>query len=83
MKLTNDNINRVWDKLINTAVTTNSQKTFNVTLPLNINGEVWEAYTADVSNRDILFYCNQGVATYFVDTYGEKHTTELFTWEKD
>ncbi len=82
-KLSTDNINRAWDKLINTAVSTNTQKSFNVCLPLNVDGETWEAYGAEVSHRDILFFCKQGTATYLVDTYGEKHTTELFDWEKD
>ena len=80
--LSKDNIQRAWDKLIKTAVETNTQKSFNVTLPLEVDGETWESYGAEVSNRDILFFCKQGTATYLVDSYGDKHTTELFDWKK-
>lgn len=82
-QLTSDNIQRAWDKLIKTALTTTTQKSFNVTIPLQVDGETWEAYGAEVCDRDILFFCKQGTATYLVDTYGDRHTTELFDWTKD
>lgn len=61
-----------WHKLINAAVNSVSSKSFNVSLKLDINGETWDAYGAEVSYRDILFFCKQGSATYVVDTYGDR-----------
>lgn len=80
---TTDNVKRAWDKLIDTAIKTNTQRSFNVSLELTIDGETWNAYGAEVSNRDILFFCKQGTATYLVDSYGDKNTVELFDWSKD
>ena len=80
---TKDNIDRAWTKLIDYAVNDKPQKEFNVTIPIQVNNETWDAYAAAVSHRDILFYCKQGTATYLVDSYGDKNTVELFDWEED
>ena len=80
---TQDNIDRAWNKLIETAVKTKTQRTFNVTLLLRVNGETWKSYNADVSHRDILFYCDKGTCTYLVDSIGDKHTVELFDWNEN
>lgn len=82
-KIDPKSIDRAWDKLISTAVKTEKQKSFNVTLPLIVNGERWTTYGAEVSHRDILFFCKEGTATYLVDTYGDKSRAELFDWSKD
>lgn len=79
----NKNEQTCWDKLIQTAVTTTKQKSFNVSLPLKIENEIWNAYGAEVSNRDILFFCKEGTVTFLVDTYGNKNHCELFDWSKD
>lgn len=78
-----ESIDSAWTKLIETAVKTKTQKSFNVKLPIQIDGETWTTYGAEVSHRDILFFCKQGTATFLVDSYGEKNTVELFDWSKD
>lgn len=83
MKQDKNNQAQAWKKLIETAVSTNKQKSFNVTMELKIQNETWSAYGAEVSHRDILFFCKEGTATYLVDTYGDKNTVELFDWSKD
>ena len=81
-KQTRDNTDKAWKKLIDTAVRTNSQKSFNISLELEVDGDTWNAYGAEVSHRDILFFCKEGTATYVVDSYGDKNTVELFDWER-
>lgn len=80
---TRDNQQKAWDKLIEHAVSGKKQKSFNVSLDIQVSGETWHAYGAEVSDRDILLFCDKGTATYLVDSYGDKHTTELFDWSKD
>lgn len=82
MEQTQDNIQRAWSQLINHAVNGKKQRSFNVSLDLSVNGETWKAYGAEVSHRDILFYCDKGTATFLVDSYGDRHVTELFDWEE-
>ncbi len=82
MKQSSDNTKRAWDKLIEHAVNGKSQKSFNVTLEITVDNETWTTYGAEVSHRDILFFCKEGTATFLVDTYGDKNTTELFDWER-
>lgn len=82
MKQTPDNTQRAWNKLIETAIKTNKQKSFNVSLEFEVDGETWQSYGAEVSNREISFYCKQGHAIFLVDSYGDKNTVELFDWEK-
>ncbi len=75
-------VQAAWNKLIETAITTKSQKSFNISLPLKIRGETWQSYGAEVTYRDILFFCKQGTATYLVDSYGDRNTVELFDWSE-
>ena len=69
--------------LIDTAVNSSEQREFNVTLEVKIEGETWKAYTAYVSHRDILLFCDKGTATYLVDSYGDRHIAELFDWNRE
>jgi len=69
-------------ELVELSTKVNKHKALNVNIDLEINGETWKAYHVDVANRDLLFACDKGTCTYFVDTYGTRHVAELFTWEK-
>lgn len=82
MKQSTDQTRKVWAKLINHAVSNKPQKSFNVSLELSVNGQTWKAYGAEVSHRDILFYCDKGTVTFLVDSYGDRHVTELFDYEE-
>ena len=46
-----------------------------------VNGENWDCYTAAIGYREFTLYCNQGTATFFVDSYGDRNTCELIDWE--
>ena len=50
---------------------------------INVEGETWKCYTVGISYRDLLCYCDKGIATLLVDSIGDKHTFELFHWERD
>lgn len=76
-----DNVKRAWDKLIDHAVNGTKQQSFNVALKIEIDGQTWNAYGAEVAHRDILFFCKEGTATFVVDSYGDRHTIELTDWE--
>ena len=73
---------KTWDDLINWSLKAYRMKTFDISLDLRIKGETWNAYEATVAHREILFYCDKGSVTYFVDTYGGKHSVQLFDWER-
>lgn len=47
---------------------------------IDIQGELWTCYAVSIADRDILAYCDKGTATLLVDSYGDKHTAELFDW---
>jgi len=65
------------------ASLTGESNSFEIDLDITVNGETWTAYEANVGHREILFFCKQGTATYFVDSYGARNTFELFDWEKE
>lgn len=77
-----DNVKRAWDKLVDHAVNGTKQRSFNVSLKIEVDGKTWNAYGAEVCCREIMFFCKEGIATFVVDSYGDRHTTELFNWEK-
>ena len=52
-------------------------------LTIDVCHELWTCYAIEVSYRDLLLYCDKGTATMLVDTYGSRHTAELFDWECD
>lgn len=52
-------------------------------LNIEIEDQIWKVYTVAISHRDILCYCDNGTATFLVDSNGDKHTAELFDYEKD
>jgi hypothetical protein len=47
---------------------------------IDVEGKTWNCYAVSISHRDILCYCDQGIATFLVDSYGERHVPELFDW---
>lgn len=73
---------KAWDKLIQAALTTQKQKSFNVSLILKVQDELWQVYGAEVCYYKILFFCDKGTAIYFVDSFKDRYTTELYDWEK-
>ena len=50
---------------------------------IEVAGEKWRAHDASVAYRDVLLFCDKGVATFLVDRYDDKNTYELFDWETD
>lgn len=72
-----------FNTLIDTAVNSSEQREFDVNIELKVEGKTWRAYTAYVTHREVLFLCDKGTATYVVDSYGDRHTAELFDWETD
>lgn len=52
-------------------------------LQVTVDNQVWNAYTVAMNHREFTLFCEEGTATYVVDTYGDKSTCELFDWEPD
>ena len=50
---------------------------------VQIAGKTLRAYTASISHRDILLYCDKGTVTLVIDLYGDVPKTELFDYELD
>jgi len=71
------------DQAIKKALDHKSHGESSADFKIEVDGELWSCYTAAIVHRDILLYCNEGTATFLVDSYGEKNVVELFDWEKD
>lgn len=69
--------------LVEKAVKANKSTEVSCNLKLSVDGETWVAYSVSIANRDLLFFCEQGTATYLIDSYGDRHTAELFDWNKE
>lgn len=72
---------KAWQSLVEAAKSGKS-RSFNVALTIQVEGEPWQAYGAEVSYRDILLFCKQGTASFAVDSYGSRDTFELVDWER-
>jgi diaminopimelate decarboxylase len=66
---------------IDLSLKAKSSREIDTNLKIEIEGQLWTAYTVAISYRDILFYCDKGTATFLVDSYGDKNVAELFDWE--
>lgn len=55
----------------------------NAKFSVEVEGRQWSCYTVAISNREFTLYCNEGTATFLVDSYGDKNTCELFDWQRD
>lgn len=72
-----------WNRLIEHAVDENARaKSFNVDMVLDIQGKAWKAYGAEVSYRQVTFYCKQGWAQYDINTVGYRTGAVLNDWEE-
>lgn len=71
------------DNLIQAAIRADKSQEQTCDLSLNIQGQTWRAYACNIAHRDIMFLCDKGVATYLVDSYGDRHVAELFDWSED
>lgn len=77
-------IKAAWKRLIERACSEQAEpKSYNVSMVLTVDGETWHAYGAEVSYREIMFYCKEGIANFDVNTIGFKTTVVLHDWVKD
>lgn len=51
---------------------------FEYDLPIEIEGHICQVYEVSIAYRDILLFTDHGTATFLVDTYGSRHTFELY-----
>lgn len=47
---------------------------------IEVEDKPWRVYTAAIGDSDILCYCEEGTASFVVDSYHDRHVTELFDW---
>ena len=47
---------------------------------IDINGH--KAHEVSICNRDLLFFTDKGTLNYLVDSYGSRHSIELFNNEE-
>jgi hypothetical protein len=76
-----------WTQCIDKSLSTSESKEYDCKIDCFlsniIEGETnWHAYTAHISNREILLYCDKGTLSYVVDTYGDRRVVELIDWER-
>jgi len=48
-----------------------------LTNPQDPSFKPWESYSVSVSNRDLVFYCTEGIIQYLVDIYNGKPVAVL------
>jgi len=70
-----------FNDLVELSVKTNDQTYKTIDISLIIDGETWQAYEVSISNRDLLFFTDKGMATYLIDSYSDTdHRAELYDW---
>lgn len=69
--------------LIEMSIKARKTKEVDCSIPVEVENETWQAYTASVSNRDILLFTDKGTVTFLVDSYGDRHVAELFDWNRE
>lgn len=50
-------------------------------ITLEVDDVEYKAYSVSISNRDLLFYTDEGTIQYLVDSYGDNHTAVLYDWD--
>jgi hypothetical protein len=68
---------------IGLSLDTKTSGEMNAKFKIEVENKPWDVYAVSISHRDILCYCNEGTATFLVDTYGERNAAELFNWENE
>jgi hypothetical protein len=72
-----------FNDLITLSVNADEQTEWDIDFGIKVTDQLWHAYTAIVSNRDILLLCDKGSATFLVDSHGDKHSAVLHDWCTD
>lgn len=70
-----------FSSLVDLSLTADKTREIDCNFKIEINGTKYKCYSASVSNRDISLNCEGAFASYVVDSYGDRHTAELFHWE--
>ena len=69
--------------LINKAASYDQESIeLDINLDLNVDSEVYRAYTVSIAYCDLMFYTDKGILTYVVDKYKHKNVAELYSVEK-
>ncbi len=74
---------KYFDQAILKSLKAKSSKEYSADFKVYVDGHYWNCYTVNISERDILCFCDEGTATFLVDTYGDRNTVELYDWEYD
>ena len=60
-----------------------SNKELDADMIVEVNNQHWHCYTVALSHREFTLYCDEGTASFVVDSYGDRHSCELVDWEID
>lgn len=63
------------------SLAVHESKEYEANFTIEVENETWNCYAVSISYRDILCYCNEGSATFLVDTWGNRDFIELFDWD--
>jgi hypothetical protein len=78
-----ENVVRGFGDLIDLSLNSEHTESFEVSMTVDVDGQTLNVYEAIVSYRDIMLVGDLGVASYAVDSYGDRHTVELIDWDLD
>ena len=70
------------EQVIELALKADESKEYDCVIDLEEDGIKYSAYGVFVSFREMTFLCKDVTLTYMVDTYGDRHTIELFELDK-
>lgn len=73
-----------FNDLVELSVKATNQTYKSVDIPLTIEGKTWRAYEVSISNRDLLFFTDNGMVNYLIDSYSDTdHRADLYDWYSD
>ena len=68
---------------IDLSLKAKSNKEHDADMIVEVNNQHWHCYTVALSRREFTLYCDEGTASFVVDSYGDRHSCELVDWEID
>ena len=54
----------------------------NAKFKIQVKNKNWNCYAVSIAHRDVLCFCDQGAATFLVDSYSDRNVAELFDWDE-
>lgn len=74
---------RQLDYYIEKSLSEKNTRSLECDLTLRTDDTKYHAYEVSIAHRDLLFYTDKGTLNYVIDSYGDRHTAELYSIDSD